>query len=889
MRTLMGFAAALGALACLPPAWGADANAGRTFFRQQCALCHSAQPGDNGGAQGPNLDGVFGRRAAGNRDFSYTRALRDSGLTWNAATLDRFLTSPTTVVPGTAMVIAVPSEADRQNLITYFEELKAGTFKAAPPPRFRLPPGMRVARAPVPKGTPDWKKDFPGRAHRVDVAKLPAPYATAAAFNFPRLIPRPANAKLRLPPGFKIDVFTSDVEAPREMKLAPNGDIFLSETQLGRVVVLRPSADDTKPATVETFAQGLNLPNGLAFYPSGPHPKWLYVAETNRVVRYAYTVGQERATSVPEIVVPQLSPVAGGGHFTRDIAFSPDGRRMFVSVGSQANVPEDLPKKTPEQIRAWEAAHGLGTAWGNETNRGDVLVFEAGSNRPGKVYASGIRNCVTLTIQPATGDLWCTTNERDLLGDDLVPDYSTRVREGAFYGWPWYYMGNYQDPRFKDQRPDLYGKVTVPDVPYQAHSASLSLIFYTASSGPSAFPRRYVGDGFAVFHGSWNRSLRTGHKIVRVRMKNGAPTGEYDDFLVGFIADNGDAWGRPVDLVELPDGSLLLSDDGANLIYRISYSRPGRLAAARALPVAADAPPAHIVVQGERIFPESLTSASDGTVIIGSIAQRAIYRAPPGSALAVQWIKPGTDGMQSIFGVLADEASDTLWACSNSFGPPQPGSPPPRATLYAFDLQSGAPKGRYPFPAAGSFCNDISIGPDGTAYATDTNNMEVVRLKKGATQLDEWVGNGAFGPRGGIVDGIVVLDGRVIVGTLATSKLFSVPIEPDGSAGPVTEVTLDQPLARPDGIRRFGRDGLLLAEGGSSGRLSRVILSGNRGTVTVVEQGFPDGPVAVTVVGTTAYLLEGQLASLMRRRAPDADASAAPKPFRATAVEVGSP
>lgn len=583
MRTIIrGLAVALVALVCCPRAWAGDANAGRTFFRQQCALCHSAQPGDNGGAQGPNLDGIFGRRAASKGNFSYTHALRGSALTWNAATLDRFLTSPTTVVPGTAMVIPVPSATDRSNLITYFQEVKEGTFKAAAPPGFGPPPGFRPpVAATKPTGTPDWKKDFPGRAHRIDVAKLPAPYASPAAYNFPRLIPRPADAKLRLPPGFKIETYTTDVQAPREMKLAPNGDIFLSETQMGRVVVLRPSADGTRPATIETFAQGLDLPNGLAFYPSGSHPKWLYVAETNRVVRYAYTVGQEQATSVPEIVVPQLSPVAGGGHFTRDIVFSPDGRRMFVSVGSQQNVPEDMPRKTPAEIEAWEAAHGLGTAWGNETNRADVLVFQVGSTEPGRVFASGIRNCVTLTFQPGTGDLWCTTNERDLLGDDLVPDYSTRVREGAFYGWPWYYMGNHQDPRFKDQRPDLVGKITVPDVPYQSHSASLSLIFYTASSGPSAFPKQYVGQGFAVFHGSWNRSLRTGHKIVRVRLRHGVPTGEYDDFLVGFIADNGDAWGRPVDLVELADGSLLLSDDGANRIYRISYSRPGQLAEAR--------------------------------------------------------------------------------------------------------------------------------------------------------------------------------------------------------------------------------------------------------------------------------------------------------------------
>ena len=184
-----------------------------------------------------------------------------------------------------------------------------------------------------------------------------------------------------------------------------------------------------------------------------------------------------------------------------------------------------------------------------------------------------MRNCVGLTLQPATNALWCTTNERDGLGDDLVPDYSTRVREGGFYGWPWYYLGDHEDPRLKGDRPDLENKVLIPDVPYQAHSAALSLTFYVASRGKSAFPAQYEGDAFAAFHGSWNRSLRTGYKLVRVRMKDGVPTGDYEDFLTGFIVDDGSVWGRPVATVELADGSLLMSDDGANVIYRISYSR----------------------------------------------------------------------------------------------------------------------------------------------------------------------------------------------------------------------------------------------------------------------------------------------------------------------------
>jgi glucose/arabinose dehydrogenase/cytochrome c2 len=569
VATLLG-----ASLVSTAPAVAADANAGKTVFRAQCALCHSAEPNDNGGAQGPSLNGVLGRHAASASGFSYTKPMRDSNLTWDAATLDRFLASPTTTVPGSSMVVALPKKDDRENVIAYFSALKDGTFKDAPPPRFGPPPGMRPpANAGPPKGEADWKKDAPGRVHRIDVAKLPAPFDTPSVANFPKFIDKPEGAKLSLPPGFKVDVFAKDLAGPRVMRVAPNGDIFIAETQSGRVKVMRPAADGATAASVATYAQGLLQPFGIEFYPAGSQPKWVYVAETNRVVRYAYKVGDTQASGIPEVVVAELSPV-GGGHFTRDIAFSLDGKRMFVSVGSQSNVAEDMPKKSPEEIKAWEATHGLGATWGNEEHRADVLVYEVGANKPAKVFATGIRNCVGLTMQPKTGDLWCTTNERDMLGDDLVPDYSTRVKEGHFYGWPWYYMGRYEDPRLKGDRPDLAGKATVPDVPYQAHSAALTLAFYTATSGKSAFPKEYVGEGFAVLHGSWNRAFRTGHKVVRVRMKNNVPTGEYEDFMVGFIADDGNAWGRPVGATVASDGSLLISDDGANVVYRISYSKP---------------------------------------------------------------------------------------------------------------------------------------------------------------------------------------------------------------------------------------------------------------------------------------------------------------------------
>ena len=562
--------AAILAVAAAGPVFAADANAGKTVFRTQCALCHSAEPNDNGGAQGPNLHDVVGRRAATAAGFGYTQALKDSGLTWDAATLDRFLAAPTTVVPGSSMVIPVSNPAERENVVAYFSALKAGTFKDAAPPRgFGPPPGPPPAAGAPVKGTADWKNDKPGRVHRIDLDKLPPAFDTPSAMNFPRLIPKPAEAKLSLPPGFQVEVYLSGLTAPRTMRVAPNGDILLVETNPGRLKILRPSADG-KTATPTLFAQGLVQPYGVEFYPAGANPQWIYVAEMNRVVRYAYKPGQTEATGVPEIVVAQLSP-AGGGHFTRDLAFSRDGKRMFVSVGSQSNVQEDMPKKTPAEIASWERERGLGATWAIEENRAGVLVFDVGSKAPGRNFATGIRNCVTMVVQPANGELWCTVNERDMLGDDLVPDYSTRVREGKFYGWPWYYMGDNEDPRHKGARPDLKGKITKPDVPYTSHSAATGFAFYPQRpAGASAFPAEYAGDAFAVLHGSWNRNFRTGHKVVRVPMKNGVPTGEYVDFMTGFIAEDGNAWGRPVAVTVAPDGSLLVSDDGANLIYRIS-------------------------------------------------------------------------------------------------------------------------------------------------------------------------------------------------------------------------------------------------------------------------------------------------------------------------------
>jgi glucose/arabinose dehydrogenase len=417
-----------------------------------------------------------------------------------------------------------------------------------------------------------WQDDAPGRTHRIDVARLPAPFATPSARDFPAIVAKPGEASLKLPPGFKIDVFTRDVDGPRVMRVAPNGDVFVAESGQGRIKVLKPSADGTSVASSTVFATGLSRPFGMQFYPAGATPQWLYVAEMNRVVRFRYGSGDGKAAAEPEVVVSQLAST-DGGHYTRDLVFSPDGRRMFVAVGSLSNVAEDMPKKSADEIKAWDAEHGVGATWGREENRADVLVFDVGSSRPGKPFANGIRNCVALAVQPGTGDLWCTVNERDGLGDYIVPDYSTRVREGGFYGWPWYYMGDKEDPRHAGERPDLKGKTITPDVPYEAHSAAVGFAFYTVTSGRSAFPAEYVGDAFAVFHGSWNRADRTGHKVVRVPIENGVPTGEYVDFLTGFITPDGKPWGRPSYVTAMPDGALLLGDDDGDVIYRISYAR----------------------------------------------------------------------------------------------------------------------------------------------------------------------------------------------------------------------------------------------------------------------------------------------------------------------------
>jgi len=360
-------------------------------------------------------------------------------------------------------------------------------------------------------------------------------------------VPRPADAWPKAPTGFKVELFASDLKNPRQIRIAPNGDIFVAETSAGRIRVFRGIGADGKPQRQEVFASGLNDPFGIAFYPPGAEPQWLYIGNTDAVVRLPYRNGDLQARAKPA----KLADLPTGGHSTRDVVFSADGKRLFVAVGSRSNV--DDPDTTPE-----------------EKLRANILVYKPdGSER--KVFASGIRNPVGLAVDPKSGELWTSINERDMLGDNLVPDYITHVQEDGFYGWPWWYIGANQDPRHAGKRADLKDKVIVPDVLIQPHSASLGMVFYDGKQ----FPAEYHGDIFAAEHGSWNKAARAGYEVIRVpRHGSTRASGEYQDFLTGFVLDDGTVWGRPVGVAVAPDGSLLVTDDGSGSIWRVSYAKP---------------------------------------------------------------------------------------------------------------------------------------------------------------------------------------------------------------------------------------------------------------------------------------------------------------------------
>jgi glucose/arabinose dehydrogenase len=392
----------------------------------------------------------------------------------------------------------------------------------------------------------DWHNDAPGVRRKITPADMPPPYESASANHHPTVVARPANAWPKAPPGFVVELFTGGLDNPRAIRVAPNGDIFAAESGPGRIRVLR-GADGARTPEIRTFAEDLYQPFGIAFWPPGPDPRYLYVANTDSVVRFPYRAGDLQPAGPAETIV---SGLPRGGHWTRDVVFSPDGSRMFVSVGSRSNAADRL----------------INAPWQSDEGRAVVLTFTP-EGKHKRFFATGLRNCVGMALQPATGELWCSVNERDGLGDDLPPDYLTRLREGAFYGWPWFYIGANEDPRHKGEQPTLGSRVTVPDVLVQPHSAAMEMTFYDGAQ----FPAEYRGDIFAAFHGSWNRDMRTGYKVVRVLLKNGQPIGGYEDFLTGFVINDRTVWARPVGVAVAQDGSLLVSEDANGTIWRISW------------------------------------------------------------------------------------------------------------------------------------------------------------------------------------------------------------------------------------------------------------------------------------------------------------------------------
>ena len=376
----------------------------------------------------------------------------------------------------------------------------------------------------------------PGTFHKIMAESLPKPLESKPATNFGQS-PRPEGAMPIAPAGFKVELYLSGFDTPRQIRTAPNGDFFVAESGKGEIKVVRGKE-------ISVFASGLTRPYGVNFYPPGANPQWIYVGNTGSVVRYPYKNGDLKASGAAETIIPELP--ANGNHWTRDVVFSNDGKSMFVGVGSVDNIND----KGPNEHRA------------------DILEYTPDGKFVG-IYASGIRNPAGLAVNPTTGEVWCSVNERDMLGDNLVPDYVTHVQKGGFYGWPNYYIGGNIDERVPNRDASLQEKVIVPDILVQPHSASLGVTFYTGTQ----FPAEYRGDAFAAEHGSWNRATKSGHELIRIPLDKGHASGVYEDFLTGFVTPDGKSWGRPVGVTVGKDGALYVTDDGTKVIWRVSYGK----------------------------------------------------------------------------------------------------------------------------------------------------------------------------------------------------------------------------------------------------------------------------------------------------------------------------
>jgi glucose/arabinose dehydrogenase len=365
-----------------------------------------------------------------------------------------------------------------------------------------------------------------------------------------------------LPRGFVLQEFVSNLDRPRRIAIAPGGtaqkyDVFVAESFANRVRVLRETNGDGRADSTHTFSGQFNQPYGMAFVKNS-----LLVANTDAVVSLPYSRGQLSASGNPKPVA-KLTEGGYNQHWTRNLMASPDGKQVFVTVGSSCNTCEET-----------------------DPQRAAISVMSP-DGRNKKLFATGLRNPVGLAFRPGTSELWTVVNERDNMGDDIPPDFLTSVKRGKFYGWPYAYTdmsrGVFPDPSFGARAPEKVKTTTAPDVPVQAHSAALGVAFYASTLRAKSFPAEFSGDAFLAFHGSWNRSQKTGYKIVRVDFKNGKAQ-KMSDFVTGFLKSDGNVTGRPVDIQVAPDGSLLFSDDGAGKIWRVSYNGNSAKSAASSAP-----------------------------------------------------------------------------------------------------------------------------------------------------------------------------------------------------------------------------------------------------------------------------------------------------------------
>jgi glucose/arabinose dehydrogenase len=385
-----------------------------------------------------------------------------------------------------------------------------------------------------------------------DQLVLPAPFASPSVRNTSKVIGWPKGRTPVAAPGFEVSLFAENLNNPRQAYILPNKDVIVVEAirefpdrpakSSNRITLFRDADGDGKPDLRETFLSGLNMPHGMLLLGN-----WFYVGNTNGVVRYPYRAGQTKIEAAGEKILEL--PV--GGHYTRNLIADSSGKKIYVAVGSATNVDE---QRIDEK----------------DSRRAAILEFNPDGSAM-RVFAGGLRNPVGMDWEPRTKNLWTVVNERDLLGDDLVPDYLTSVKDGAFYGWPYSYFGQNEDPRKKGERPDLVAKAIKPDYALGSHTAALGLAFYTGN----AFPSRYHGGAFIGMHGSWNRSKMVGYKVAFVPFANGKPAGPIEDILTGFIADEGkfEAYGRPVGVTVAPDGALLVADDSGGKIWRVAATR----------------------------------------------------------------------------------------------------------------------------------------------------------------------------------------------------------------------------------------------------------------------------------------------------------------------------